>query len=174
MNVKAGDTVAVKKVCMAYFFRQGHLPVCLTIKTRNFVIMEEIIELLHREQCSCVIANGTIRTFHQRGVADLYELLNREPEFLQGSSVADKVIGKAAAALMVLGGVKEIYAGVISEPALALLQEAGVEVRFGQAVDHIINRTRTGWCPLETICYEIKTAPEILPRIREFMERKTM
>lgn len=134
--------------------------------------MEEIIELLHREQCSCVIANGDIRTFRQRGVADLYELLNREPEFLQGASIADKVIGKAAAALMVLGGVKEIYADVISEPALALLQEAAVKVSFGQAVDHIINRTRTGWCPLETICYQIKSAPEILPLIREFIESK--
>lgn len=135
--------------------------------------MEEIIELLHREQCSCVIANGDIRTFRQRGVADLYELLNREPEFLQGASIADKVIGKAAAALMVLGGVKEIYADVISEPALALLQEAAVKVSFGQAVDHIINRTQTGWCPLETICYQIKSAPEILLLIREFIERKT-
>lgn len=135
--------------------------------------MEEIIELLHREQCSCVIANGDIRTFRQRGVADLYELLNREPDFLQGSSVADKVIGKAAAALMILGGVKEIYADVISEPALALLREAAVKVSFGQAVDHIINRTQTGWCPLETICYQIKSAPEILPLIREFIERKT-
>lgn len=134
--------------------------------------MEEIIELLHREQCSCVIANGDIRTFRQRGVADLYELLNREPEFLQGASIADKVIGKAAAALMILGGVKEIYADVISEPALALLREAAVEVSFGQAVDHIINRTQTGWCPLETICYQIKSAPEILPLIREFIERK--
>lgn len=135
--------------------------------------MEEIIELLHREQCSCVIANGDIRTFRQRGVADLYELLNREPDFLQGSSVADKVIGKAAAALMILGGVKEIYADVISEPALALLREAAVKVSFGQAVDHIINRTQTDWCPLETICYQIKSAPEILPLIREFIERKT-
>lgn len=136
--------------------------------------MEEIIELLHREQCSCVIANGEIRTFRQRGVADLYELLNREPDFLQGSSVADKVIGKAAAALMILGGVKEIYADVISEPALALLREAAVEVSFGQAVDHIINRIQTGWCPLETICYPIKSAQEILPLIREFIEKKTM
>lgn len=144
-----------------------------TIKARNFIIMEEIIELLHRDKCSCVIANGEIRMFRQRGVADLYELLSREPEFLQGSSIADKVIGKAAAALMILGGVKEIYADVISEPALALLRETAVKVSFGQAVDHIINRTQTGWCPLETICYPIKSAQELLPLIRQFIEKKT-
>lgn len=51
-----------------------------------------------------MIANGDrIRTFTRRGVADLYDLLVQEPEFLHGASVADKVIGKAAASLMVLG-----------------------------------------------------------------------
>lgn len=135
--------------------------------------MEEIIGLLHREQCSCVISNGETRTFRQRGVADLYQLLCREPEFLLGATLADKVIGKAAAALMILGGVKEIYAGVISRPALALLEESHIKISFSQLVDHIINRTHTGWCPLETICYEVKSAPEILPLIKKFIESKT-
>ena len=38
--------------------------------------MEELINLLHSGGYSCVIANGdNIRTFTQRGVADLYDLL---------------------------------------------------------------------------------------------------
>ena len=57
-----------------------------------------------------MIANeGKIRTFTQRGVADLYDLLTREPEFLKGALIADKVVGKGAAALMILGGIKELY-----------------------------------------------------------------
>ena len=45
--------------------------------------MEELINLLHTGGYSCVIDNeGKIRTFTQRGVADLYDLLTREPEFL--------------------------------------------------------------------------------------------
>ena len=48
-----------------------------------------------------MIAHGDcIRTFTQRGVADLYDLLVTEPDFLQGASIADKVIGKAAASLI--------------------------------------------------------------------------
>ena len=40
--------------------------------------MEELINLLHTGGYSCVIANeGKIRTFTQRGVADLYDLLTR-------------------------------------------------------------------------------------------------
>ena len=69
--------------------------------------MEELINLLHSGGYSCVIANGdNIRTFTQRGVADLYDLLTQEPDFLKGASIADKVVGKGAAALMILGGIR--------------------------------------------------------------------
>ena len=55
--------------------------------------MEELINLLHSGGYSCVIANGdNIRTFTQRGVADLYDLLTQEPDFLKGASIADKVV----------------------------------------------------------------------------------
>ena len=55
--------------------------------------MEELINLLHTGGYSCTIANkGEIRTFTQRGVADIYDLLTQEPEFLKGASIADKVV----------------------------------------------------------------------------------
>ena len=117
-----------------------------------------------------MIANGDrIRTFTQRGVADLYDLLVQEPEFLHGASVADKVIGKAAASLMVLGGVCEVYTRTISRPALQLLQEAGVMVTCDEVVDHIINRDRTGWCPLEQASRDLHSAKEIFPVIEKFI-----
>ena len=72
--------------------------------------MEELINLLHSGGYSCVIANGdNIRTFTQRGVADLYDLLTQEPDFLKGASIVDKVVGKGAAALMILGGIRELH-----------------------------------------------------------------
>ena len=55
--------------------------------------MEELINLLHSGGYSCVIANkGKVRTFTQRGVADVYDLLTQEPEFLKGAVIADKVV----------------------------------------------------------------------------------
>ena len=82
--------------------------------------MRRLTEILHGGGWSLVVDNGAIRTFSGRGVSDLYGLLTREPETLRGASVADKVVGKGAAALMVLGGVKEVYADVASAPALGL------------------------------------------------------
>ena len=82
----------------------------------------QLIDLLHVEACSCVIRNGDVtRIFRERGVKDLYRLLEEEPELLAGAFVADKVVGKGAAALMILGGGGELHADVISRPARRLL-----------------------------------------------------
>ena len=129
-----------------------------------------LIERLDAEQCSCVIYNeGETRLFWERGVQDLYRLLKTEPDFLRGAFIADKVIGKAAAALMALGGVDEVFAGVISSPARELLERSGIKVDCLSEVPHIINRTRTGWCPLETRCFRMHTAEECLQQIEDFI-----
>lgn len=134
--------------------------------------MEELISMLHTGGYSCVIANGEeIRTFTQRGVADLYDLLTTEPEFLKGAIIADKVVGKGAAALMILGEIKELYTDVISTKALDLFQKSEIKVDFTQEVPFIWNRNHTGWCPVETMCSEENSAENILPLIRDFLER---
>ena len=92
---------------------------------------QQLKERLLVEQCSCVIYNqGEVRIFRERGVKDLYRLLKEEPEFLAGASMADKVIGKAAAALLALGGVREVFALVISLPARELLERAGIATGY--------------------------------------------
>lgn len=132
--------------------------------------MKELIEMLHKGDYSCVVRNGSeVRTFTRPGVADLYSLLKGDAAFLKGAMVADKVIGKAAAALVVLGGVKELYAEVISLSALMLIRDAGIEVDFSVVVPYIRNRTGDDWCPLEMLCYKVKKAGDILPLIDSFL-----
>lgn len=132
--------------------------------------MKEIIKQLHTGKYSCVIMNGTeIRAFTRRGVADLYDLYQKEPAFMKGAAIADKVIGKGAAALMALGGVETVYADVISTPALALLRKACIEVTFAQEVPAIENRDKSGWCPLEYACRQIESPAEIYPVIQDFI-----
>ncbi|MCK9155278.1 MAG: DUF1893 domain-containing protein [Paludibacteraceae bacterium] len=133
--------------------------------------MQKIIDMLHQQGCSCVIRNGeSVRCFTKRGVADLYELLQKEPQMLKSADIADKVIGKGAAALLILGGISRVYADVMSQPAFELLHNAGVRVTFGLKVPHIINRSKTGLCPIEELCEPIRTAQECLPLIERFMQ----
>lgn len=133
--------------------------------------IEELVEILHKENCSCVIySNGEITLCHERGVKDLFRLLTCEPRVLSGGIVADKVVGKGAAALMIAGGVREMYAEVISEPALKLFQGSSLRVSYGQCVAHIINRAGTGICPVEKLCLDCETAHECMPLIERFIK----
>ena len=136
--------------------------------------MDALISLLHEGAYSCVIRKGAeVRTFHKRGVADLYFLLENEPEFLLGAFVADKVVGKGAAALMILGGVKRVYTDVISTPALDLFKTYGVEVSFSEVTDRIVNRTKDGLCPVETLCLNLDSLADMLNEIRQFINNRT-
>lgn len=140
----------------------------------NHTERRQLIDRLHAERCSCVIRSGTqIRTFRERGVKDLYRLLTEEPELLRGAFVADKVVGKGAAALMILGGVAEVYADVASTAALELFAQYGVGVECALEVPQIINRARTGRCPVETLCLDCRTAEECLEPIRNFIQNNS-
>ena len=131
---------------------------------------DRVVDLLHELQCSCVICNGEeIRSFNQRGIKDLFELLHSEPHLLNGAFVADKVVGKGAAALMILGGIADLHADVLSRPAAELLQNANITFTYGKLADNIINRQGDGICPVERLCSKCATAQECLPLITDFV-----
>lgn len=132
--------------------------------------LPQLTDILHEERCSCVIASKEgITICRDRGVRDLFRILQETPSLLENALLADKVIGKGAAALMVVGMVKEVYADVISRPALDLLATAGIPVSYGECVPNIINRAATGICPVEILCMEASAAEECLPLIKGFL-----
>lgn len=137
--------------------------------------MQQLIQILREGNHSLVLcpADGNIRspkTYDGRGVADLFRLLGEQRSVLQNAMLADKVVGKGAAALMVLGGVQSVYAEVMSRPAHDVLAKAGVHVACGQLVDHIVNRAGTGMCPVEARCLPCATPGECLGQITAFLE----
>ncbi len=133
--------------------------------------IDTLVDMLHRGGYSCVIANGDeVRTFTRRGVMDLYMLLTCDVGFLRGAWVADKVVGKGAAALMVLGGVARLHADVLSDDAARVLSSAGVDFSCARSVQYIINRDGTGRCPVETLCAGTDAPEEMLPLIGRFVE----
>ncbi len=138
--------------------------------------MEKIKEMLHEGNHSLVIKteNEEIFAFDGRGISDLLRLLHESPTILAGSQVADKVVGKAAAALMIRGGIKAVFADTISLPALQLFASAApeIEVSYGSKVEYIANRTQTGWCPMELTCKDAMTPEECLENVKSFLKER--
>ena len=62
----------------------------------------------------------------ERGVKPLIHLIDNDLYFFNNSSVADKVIGKAAALLMVYGRIKEVHTIIISEPAIEVFNSYNI------------------------------------------------
>ncbi len=107
-----------------------------------------------------VISNEEVFTSQERGVKPLLHLLTEKKGFLKGASVADKVIGKAAALLMVLGEIKEVHTLIISEPAIKVFEKHNIPCFYNKKVDRIVNRTGDGLCPMETLCLNVDDPQE--------------
>lgn len=133
---------------------------------------QQLIDRLHAEGCSCVIHNDdNTLLFHKRGVQDLHQLLRTSPEVLCGAMIADKVVGKGAAVLMTAGGVRWVYADVISQSALEFLLTHNIEAEYGRVVPNIINRAGTDICPVERLCMQCESIEDALTLIDEFIEK---
>ena len=120
---------------------------------------------------TCVLIKGdTVFSSYERGVKPLLNLLDSGENY-KGSCAADKVVGKAAAFLYVLLGVKELYASVISAPALELLKSYEIDVSFDHMVEMIRNRTNTGYCPMEQATLNRSVPKEALRAIKETLRK---
>ena len=134
------------------------------------VIFDTLVAELKTGKSNCIILKGneTLR-FRLPGVKTLMTLLKEDPGFLKDSFVFDKIVGKGAAALLILGKVKGIYAGIISEKAIALLQNNNINLSYGEKVPFIENKTKTGLCPIEALSLESDNPQVIHEKITAFL-----
>ena len=132
-------------------------------------MLEKAKELLESGGYTCVITDGdAVFTSALRGVKPLVQFLESKTD-MTGFSAADKVVGRATAYLYVLLGVKNLYAQVISQPALAVLQENGIDAQYGNLVPNIINRKGDGICPFEAAVMDITESQKAYAAIRQKM-----
>lgn len=117
----------------------------------------------------CVLYNDSgLHISEERGLRPLILWLEEDPEFLRGASVADKIVGRAAAMIMAYGKVKEVFASVMSNAAVEVFREAGIEYSYSMITIAISNRRGDGICPMERTVAPIhdnKTAYETLRNI---------
>lgn len=118
----------------------------------------------------CIVRNGEVLfSSHEKGILPLYQAVRKFPDKLIGASASDRVVGKGAALLFVHLEVAFLYAEVISHPAQAVLEAAGIKVEYGRLVPRIMNRNKNGLCPIETMAMDANGAEELIPRVESFL-----
>ena len=129
--------------------------------------LQKASRLLHDNEFTCVLCAGdSVYTTEERGVAPLLNWISDGTD-LHGFSAADKVIGKAAALLYVLLGIRAVYAPVMSESAIYTLARHGIQANCDVSVKVIRNRDNTGMCPMEMAVENISDPQEALNAIRD-------
>jgi len=139
--------------------------------------IELAIKELEKLEFSCVVfKNDELFCENGIGVKPIISWLDSDKDFFNGAFVADKIIGKAAALLLVLGKAKMVYGLVMSETAIEVFEKNNIPYSFGEKVPFIENRTATGMCPLEQSVVEIFQPSDgyvaIKSTIKELMKNK--
>ncbi|MBR2466369.1 MAG: DUF1893 domain-containing protein [Clostridia bacterium] len=133
-------------------------------------VFDSAKNLIARGKASCVvIKDGRIVSIESgRGIAPVIAMY--EAGLLEGAVVFDKVIGKAAAEIMTLGGVKQCYGITMSKSAVDYLQKKMISVEYETLTDHIVNRSGDGVCPMEEAVKDIEDPEEALAAVKRRLE----
>ena len=120
------------------------------------------------ETFSLVIVNAgrTIYETREYGVRGLVDAIEKNGAGLAGCSVADNVVGRAAAMLCIHCGAAGVYGAMMSEPAKNLLLETGLLVEADTLVPHILNRGLDDVCPFEKLTSQCQTPLECFELIK--------
>lgn len=146
-------------------------PVILALRYRRKCASESAIRsainLISEGTASCVVLkdNTIVKTQCDRGIGPVIRLY--ESGILKDAFVVDKIIGKAAAMVMTLGGVKGCYGVTMSASAVAWLKAHQVSVQYETCVEAIINRKGDGICPMEQTVKEIEDEETALVALKE-------
>ncbi len=87
-------------------------------------------------------------TSDKRGISQMMEFIAIGQD-LQGYSVADVIVGKAAAMLFIKTGIVAVHAMTLSNGGLDILNSHNVPCTYDNLVDNIINRKGDDICPME-------------------------
>lgn len=104
-----------------------------------------------REGYAAVVAKDRviIAKYKGSGLKPILDAIGEDEQIFKGAIVFDRIVGRAAAAVYIVGGAKEVYAEVMSIGAKKLLEKNKIMATGEQEVEEIINREKTGMCPLE-------------------------
>ena len=124
-----------------------------------------------QEKAIVIVKDGkVIFSSEGKGIKPVYTALNELKDRLQGSSAADRVVGRAAAMIYKHAGIKELSTGLISEKALDVLKNTSIVYEYDKLVPFIKNRDRSGMCPIEKLSLEACDIDDLLLKISDFLK----
>jgi hypothetical protein len=138
--------------------------------------MDLVKKLMQEEQASLVVVkNGqTLLIKQSEGIQPLLTAIDTLQSEIQGSTVGDRVLGKAAAFLCVHAKVGSVYTSQATKTALAILIRAGIPGQAEKMVPYLHNREKTDVCPFEKMLTNVDSAENAYQILKQHYELKKL
>ena len=101
------------------------------MSTDTGIIKESIRQCIKARTYTCVAADSQSIVYQASGkcVRPIIVPMRTDRSFFEGKYVADTMVGKAAALLLALSGARYVYGEIMSQAAVPVLKENGMEDR---------------------------------------------
>jgi len=113
---------------------------------------------------------GIIFATKSQGIRGLLQAIEKLGKQLIGSSVADNIVGRAAAMLCAYFKSSSVFAVTISEEGEKMLKENEVSYQFENRVPNILNYERTDICPFEKLVMGLTKPEEAYEKLKSFTD----
>jgi len=104
-----------------------------------------------------------------KGIRPHLEAIEDHGEALRGTLMVDKIVGRAAALLILYSEAAEVHAQVLSRPGKQVLDQHGLAIMYEELVDHIKMKDGNIYCPFERMVQDVSDPAEAYAAIVEKM-----
>ncbi len=134
--------------------------------------LEEAKRILKDENRSLVIVKEGMTIFRadSSGIEGLLQAIEKLGEKLSGASVADKIVGKAAALLLAYSHVTNVYAATLSLKGLNTLRKNNISIEYDLLVPEILDKEGKDICPFERFTSKIESPNRAFEELKRYMK----
>jgi len=128
------------------------------------------MERLKQKQLALAIAKRGSIIFEtsSHGIGGLLRAIEELNTEMADSSVADRIVGKAAALLCLYSGVFAVFAVTASEKGIQALRVNNVSCKFENVVPYILDSRKSGICPFENLVTDVSDPKEAYEKLKSF------
>jgi len=132
------------------------------LKLAKHRLKQKNLDLVIAKNGRIIFENGS------QGIRGLLHAIEKLGKGLMGSSVADRIVGRAAAMLFAYSKAASVFAVTISEEGIKVLQDNKVFCRFENRVPNILNYEGTDICPFEKLVMGFTKPEEAYKKLKSF------
>lgn len=110
--------------------------------------IEKAKEKLAKDTTCVLVKENKIILSKDKGIAPILKFINAGKN-LENFSLADRIVGKAVAMLVVYSKIREVYAEVLSKKGEEVLKKHNIKYSYKTLTEKIINRKGDDICPME-------------------------